>query len=63
MKFGRESDELLMRQVQAGNFHSFENLIRRQADKLLTTIVRIVGDFHVGEDLFQEVVLKLSSES
>ena len=52
-----EKDELLMAKAAGGNRECLEILVRRYADSLLTFIVRMVGHFHRGEELFQEVFL------
>ncbi|MGH7202469.1 MAG: RNA polymerase sigma factor, partial [Planctomycetaceae bacterium] len=59
MTTGRESDEWLMGQVQRGNHACLEKLLRRYASPLLTFIVRMIGDRHRSEELFQEVFLRI----
>jgi RNA polymerase sigma-70 factor (ECF subfamily) len=51
------SDEWLMAEVAEGKRAALEPLIRRHATPLLSFIQRMVGDRHLGEDLFQEVFL------
>jgi RNA polymerase sigma-70 factor (ECF subfamily) len=53
----QEKDEFLMAKAAAGNREFLEVLVRRYADSLLTFIVRMVGNWHRGEELFQEVFL------
>jgi RNA polymerase sigma-70 factor (ECF subfamily) len=52
-----ERDESLMAQVASGRPELLERLVRRHASPLLTFIVRMVGDRHRGEELFQDVFL------
>ena len=52
-----ERDDSLMAQVASGRPELLERLVRRHASPLLTFIVRMVGDRHRGEELFQEVFL------
>ncbi|MGH7129556.1 MAG: sigma factor, partial [Planctomycetaceae bacterium] len=59
MTTGRESDEWLMGQVQRGHCACLEKLVRRYASPLLTFIVRMIGDRHRSEELFQEVFLRI----
>ncbi len=55
MEHGQISDESLMRQVVEGNRAPLDILVRRYANPLLTFIVRMTGDRHQSEELFQEV--------
>ncbi len=57
MNLQSESDEHLMGQVQRGNREALEKLVRRHASPLLTFIVRMTGDRHKSEDIFQDVFL------
>ncbi|MGL4551758.1 MAG: RNA polymerase sigma factor, partial [Gemmataceae bacterium] len=50
-------DEDLMARVAAGDAGRLEPLVRRHAGPLLTFLVRMVGDHHRAEELFQEVFL------
>jgi RNA polymerase sigma-70 factor (ECF subfamily) len=52
-----DRDEFLMARVAHGQPELLERLLRRHASPLLTFIVRMVGDRHRGEELFQEVFL------
>jgi RNA polymerase sigma-70 factor (ECF subfamily) len=52
-----ERDEYLMARVAAGQAELLELLVRRHASGLLTFLVRMLGDRHRGEELFQEVFL------
>jgi RNA polymerase sigma-70 factor, ECF subfamily len=53
----QERDEYLMARVSRDQPELLEKLLRRHANPLLTFIVRMVGDHHRGEELFQEVFL------
>lgn len=57
MNHRTESDEWLMGQVRQGDREALEKLVRRYASPLLTFIVRMIGDRHRAEELFQEVFL------
>jgi RNA polymerase sigma-70 factor (ECF subfamily) len=59
MSVRHERDEWLMAQVAQGRRDHLEPLIRRYASPLLTFIQRMVGDRHLGEDMFQEVFLSV----
>ena len=48
------SDEALMTAHRQGDATAFEQLVRRYADSLLGYLVRLSGDRHSAEDLFQE---------
>jgi len=51
------SSEELMRLVQAGSRYGLSQLMRRYANPLLTFLHRMTGDYHLGEELFQETFL------
>jgi RNA polymerase sigma-70 factor (ECF subfamily) len=57
MRSGQTPDEWLMGQVARGRRDSLDVLVRRYASPLLTFIMRMTGDRHVSEELFQEVFL------
>lgn len=57
MQPNEEQDETLMARAAEGRRECLEILVRRYADSLLTFIVRMVGHYHRGEELFQEVFL------
>jgi RNA polymerase sigma-70 factor (ECF subfamily) len=46
-----------MRRTAGGDRECFELIVRRHADGLLTFIVRMIGDYHRSEELFQDVFL------
>ncbi len=54
---GNEPDEYLMGQVALGNQEYLEPLVRRYASSLLTFLMRMNGDRHRSEELFQDVFL------
>lgn len=53
------SDEYLMSRVAHGEPEQLETLLRRHAPRLLAFLVRMVGDRHRSEELFQEVFLAI----
>jgi RNA polymerase sigma-70 factor (ECF subfamily) len=53
----QDSDEYLMARMGRDRPELLEKLLRRHASPLLTFILRMVGDHHRGEELFQEVFL------
>ena len=57
MSKNAESDEWLMGQVALGKREFLAPLVRRYASPLLTFMVRMIGNHHRGEELFQEVFL------
>jgi RNA polymerase sigma-70 factor (ECF subfamily) len=52
-----EPDETLMTRTADGDHACLELLVRRHATPLLTFLVRVAGDRHRAEELFQEVFL------
>jgi RNA polymerase sigma-70 factor (ECF subfamily) len=57
MSHAQDRDEWLMVQVAAGRRECLETLVRRYATPLLTLIVRMIGNRHRGEELFQDAFL------
>ncbi len=53
-----DDKELIARYLQ-GDIRSFEILIRRHKAKILSTILQIVKDRTVAEDLYQETLIKI----
>lgn len=53
------SDEALMLCVQAGMLASLQDLISRHEKGLYNFLVRLTGDPHLAEDLFQETFLRV----
>ena len=53
------SDEQLFKLFQKGDRKSFDKLVVRYQDKLITFIYMIVGDADLAEDLAQETYLKV----
>ena len=54
-----KSDEALMLQLQAGDLHSFDILVKRWEKRLLNYCYRMVNDITLAEDLRQEVFLRI----
>ncbi|MBT6235421.1 MAG: sigma-70 family RNA polymerase sigma factor [Bacteroidetes bacterium] len=53
------SDQALVKQYVQGNEACLEMLINRHKDRLFTTIILIVKDSYIAEDLFQETFIKI----
>ena len=53
------SDQLLVKQYVQGNEACLSMLIDRHKDRLFTTIILIVKDRYIAEDLFQETFIKI----
>ena len=53
------SDQLLVKQYIQGNESCLEMLIQRHKDRLFTTIILIVKDSYIAEDIFQETFIKI----
>jgi RNA polymerase sigma factor (sigma-70 family) len=53
------SDQLLVKQYVQGNEACLEMLISRHKDRIFTTIILIVKDTYIAEDLFQETFIKI----
>ena len=51
------TDAVLMRETAVGDRGCLEKLVRRHANGLLTFITGMIGDRHLSEELFQEVML------
>lgn len=54
-----ESDEALMAMYQRGGTEALDVLVRRHANALLGYLVRLTGDRHHAEDLFQETFVRV----
>jgi RNA polymerase sigma-70 factor, ECF subfamily len=59
MNQAKQTDEWLMAQVAAGQREHLAVLLRRYASPLLTYLERMAGDHHRGEELFQDVFLRV----
>jgi RNA polymerase sigma-70 factor (ECF subfamily) len=53
------TDNELIRLFQKGNNEALETLVNRHKDKLFTSILMLVKDKYVAEDLFQEVFFQI----
>lgn len=53
------SDDILVRQVQAGDAAAFDALFERYAPRIRPHLVRLVRDDAAADDLLQEVFLRL----
>ena len=54
-----QTDNQLVQAFQAGNSRSLEILIGRYKDKLFSSILYIVKDKYLAEDLFQDAFIKI----
>ena len=53
------SDNELIESFQAGNTRAFDTLIDRYQEKIYTTILFMVKDSYLAEDLIQEIFIKI----
>ena len=53
------TDHELIQDFQEGNLHALETLILRHKDKLYTSILFLVKDKYLAEDIFQDVLIKV----
>ncbi len=61
MHSNKISDQLLVKQYVQGNEACLEMLINRHKERIFTTIILIVKDSYIAEDLFQETFIKIIS--
>lgn len=57
--FNQASDTQLIRAFQEGNANALEILINRYKDKIFSSILFLVKDKYLAEDLFQDVFIKI----
>jgi RNA polymerase sigma factor (sigma-70 family) len=57
--FNQASDTQLIRAFQDGNASALEILIHRYKDKIFSSILFLVKDKYLAEDLFQDVFIKV----
>jgi len=53
------TDSQLIAHYLEGNDACFETLVKRHKDKVYTTIIMIVKDSYIAEDIFQETFIKV----
>jgi len=53
------TDNELIQQFKDGDLHALETLILRHKDKLFTSILFLVKDKYLAEDIFQDVLIKI----
>ena len=53
------TDNQLVRLFQEGNNKALELLVERHKDKIFTSILLLVKDRYLAEDLFQDVFIKI----
>src|ERR1700710_900317 len=54
-----QTDHELIHQFRDGDLHALEALILRHKDKLYTSILFLVKDKYLAEDIFQDVLIKV----
>lgn len=59
MQLSKITDQNLVTQYVQGNEACLEMLIKRHKDRIFTTIILIVKDSYIAEDLFQETFIKI----
>ena len=59
MQSSKITDQNLVTQYIQGNEACLEILINRHKDRIFTTIILIVKDSYIAEDLFQETFIKI----
>jgi len=57
--FNQATDTQLIRAFQAGNAQALEILINRYKEKIFSSILFLVKDKYLAEDLFQDVFIKV----
>src|SRR5215204_6962229 len=53
------TDHELIQNFQDGNLHALEILVLRHKDKMYTSILFLVKDKYLAEDIFQDVLIKI----
>ncbi|HAY89070.1 MAG TPA: RNA polymerase subunit sigma-24 [Bacteroidetes bacterium] len=59
MQSSKITDQNLVKQYVQGNEACLEMLINRHKERIFTTIILIVKDSYIAEDLFQETFIKI----
>src|ERR1700704_2687618 len=55
----KKTDHELIHQFRDGDLHALEALVIRHKDKLYTSILFLVKDKYLAEDIFQDVLIKI----
>lgn len=55
----QKTDNELIHQFMEGDMHALEALVVRHKDKLYTSILFLVKDKYLAEDIFQDVLIKI----
>lgn len=58
-KFTQREDKELIHAFVEGDTHAFEILVRRHRAKVYSTILQIVKDRSIAEDIYQETLIKI----
>ncbi len=59
LSFANRSDSQLIRSFTDGDHAALEELVRRYKDRIYTSILFLVKDKYLAEDLFQDVFIKI----
>ena len=55
----KKTDHELIQEFQEGNLYALETLVLRHKDKMYTSILFLVKDKYLAEDIFQDVLIKI----
>ena len=55
----KKTDHELITDFQDGDLHALETLVLRHKDKMYTSILFLVKDKYLAEDIFQDVLIKI----
>jgi RNA polymerase sigma factor (sigma-70 family) len=55
----KKTDHELIQDFQGGDLHALETLILRHKEKMYTSILFLVKDKYLAEDIFQDVLIKI----
>src|SRR5215510_5326281 len=57
--FNKKTDHELIQNFQDGDLNALETLVLRHKDKMYTSILFLVKDKYLAEDIFQDVLIKI----
>ena len=55
----QKTDNELFQNIQDGNLNALETIVLRHKDKMYTSILFLVKDKYLAEDIFQDVLIKI----